>query len=51
MGELIKYVKYPVYFMQSLYDGWDIAEVLGFNCAEEFGSLSECTQEERDIIA
>jgi hypothetical protein len=32
--ELIKYVKYPVYFLQSLYDGWDISEVLGFYCTE-----------------
>ncbi len=50
VDELINFVKYPVYFMQSLYDGWDISEVLGFYCTEEWGSLSECTKEERDII-
>lgn len=48
--ELIKYVKHPVYFMQSLYDGWDISEILGFFCTEEYGSLSECKEQEREII-
>jgi hypothetical protein len=48
--ELIKYVKHPVYFLQSLYDGWDISEVLGFYCTEEWGSLSECKEHEREII-
>jgi hypothetical protein len=48
--ELIKYIKHPVYFLQSLYDGWDISEVLGFYCTEEFGSLSECKENEREVI-
>lgn len=42
--ELIKFVKHPVYFLQSLYDGWDISEILGFYCTEEWGSLSECKE-------
>jgi len=31
--ELIKHINHPVYFLQSLYDGFGIAEVLGFKCA------------------
>lgn len=50
VDELINYVDHPVYFLQSLYDGFGIAEVLGLKCAEEFASLSECTKEHREAI-
>ena len=36
--------------MQSLYDGHNIEQIVGFKCAEEFGSLQECTKEEKEII-
>ena len=48
--ELAKYVKSPIMFMQSLYDGHYIKQILGFECAEEFASLSECTKAEREVI-
>lgn len=38
--ELQKYVSESVFFTQALYDGWSIANILGFKCAEDFGSLS-----------
>ena len=31
--ELIKYVKAPIFFMESFYDGHNIREILGFKCA------------------
>ena len=46
----MKYVHQPTYFLQSFYDGFGIEEVLGYKCAYEFSSLSECTEEEREVI-
>jgi hypothetical protein len=34
INELINFVDHPVYFLQSLYDGWDISEILGFYCTQ-----------------
>jgi hypothetical protein len=48
--ELVQHVASPVYFLQSYYDGFGIAEVLGYECAYESGSLSECSKEEREVI-
>ena len=33
----------PKYFLQSFYDGQAIKDILGFTCAEELASLSECS--------
>lgn len=48
--ELQEYVEDPIFFTQALYDGWSIAYILGYKCAEDFGSLSECTAAERENI-
>jgi hypothetical protein len=48
--ELQKFIKEPIFYAQSLYDGWSINNILGFKCAELFGSLSECEPWEREVI-
>jgi hypothetical protein len=40
----------PIFLSQSLYDGFHIEEVLGFDCAELFDSLSECSKKDKEII-
>jgi hypothetical protein len=51
-SELVKYVDpaVEVFFLQSYYDGWAMAEILGLDCTEEFASLSECTEKHREAI-
>lgn len=48
--ELSNYTDSPIFYTQSLYDGWTINFVLGYACAEDFGSLSECTEKEQEVI-
>jgi O-palmitoleoyl-L-serine hydrolase len=43
---LISFIKYPLFVVQSLYDSWSIQNILGIDCVAKF-SLSTCSQEER----
>lgn len=47
---LVNFITAPIFFTQSLYDGWTIGFILGYTCAEDFGSLSECPEDEREVI-
>jgi hypothetical protein len=51
-SELTKYVdpSIQILFLDSYYDSWNAQEILGINCTEEFGSLSECTTESRNYV-
>ena len=39
----------PILFTQSLYDGWSHLFILGIECSQ-LGSLSECKEEEKEIL-
>jgi hypothetical protein len=51
-SELTKYVdpSIQILFLDSYYDSWNAQEILGISCTEEFGSLSECTTENRNYV-
>ena len=50
MEQLASTSSLPLFFSQSLYDGFHIEEVLGFECAELFESLAECPKKDKEII-
>lgn len=50
LDSLVNITSTPIFFAQSLYDSFHIEEVLGFECAELFKSLSECPEEDKQII-
>lgn len=47
--ELIKYMKTPVFAIESLYDTWSIPNILGIGCLNG-SSLHNCNQNERNFI-
>ena len=50
MENLVQITNFPIFFTQSLYDSFHIQEVLGYECAELFKSLSECPAKDREAI-
>lgn len=50
MENLVETTNLPIFFTQSLYDSFHIQEVLGFECAQLFKSLSECPAKDKEII-
>ena len=46
---LHKYIKVPLFAIQSLYDTWSISNILGISCIVN-SSLNECTDAERKVI-
>ena len=48
--ELYKYIKVPLFPIQSLYDSWSIPNILGINCLKDEISLAPCTEPHRNYI-
>jgi hypothetical protein len=46
---LHKYIKVPLFAIQSLYDTWSVYNILGISCISG-SSLAKCTDAERKVI-
>ena len=44
------YLQVPLFSVNSLYDTWSIANILGITCIDSFGSLKNCLDSDRHII-